>query len=487
MKILDRNTVVICFLVISNILIFVYSCREKKNVSYKFEGINFEMSADQDVASDWNADQWESWRDSVITSMLLPTFVTDQDTLIFRDSVISRSERIYKFLAPFLSDSTFITDSSRGKVLINLVTFVRSQYYMSIKDSTGKNTNALGYNITDKKYWDINKINFEFPALLQNQYFLEKMSKPSLYRDAVAMIDSMNKTLVPSKQWIVLPFRAQFIQNVGGKSFGRILVLIPNDTIGTGEIVDKWILYSIATPDLTNGSEIQNVSMITIRKKEDEITHKAFLMDFMRLKDSTNGKIRIEPNVLLANDRSKNCYDCHKSSILPIKPKFEYAFDSKGQLIPKEISATVSNINSRIRDYGLADYEFLDPNSYGPTLGSSNISRTNDFITAVTKNMNIQSSSYPTIIKAMNCGKCHDDFARLNYLQAVRSNRDIQAFSESKKGLVQTYIEKGWMPPRNKLTDDERLALWKCLSSEYLNTKLNSGVLIEWLKGNNSF
>jgi hypothetical protein len=49
--------------------------------------------------------------------------------------------------------------------------------------------------------------------------------------------------------------------------------------------------------------------------------------------------------------------------------------------------------------------------------------------------------------------------------------------------LIETYIEKGWMPPDNHLSANERQALWKCLAEEYFDLNQQSGLFIDWLKG----
>jgi hypothetical protein len=49
--------------------------------------------------------------------------------------------------------------------------------------------------------------------------------------------------------------------------------------------------------------------------------------------------------------------------------------------------------------------------------------------------------------------------------------------------MIETYIEEGWMPPDNHLSADERQALWKCLMEEYFDLNQQSGLLIDWLKG----
>lgn len=83
----------------------------------------------------------------------------------------------------------------------------------------------------------------------------------------------------------------------------------------------------------------------------------------------------------------------------------------------------------------------------------------------------------------MNCSSCHEQFAKINYPMATRIDRDLRIF-ESKQGMLQTYVEKGYMPPNNSLSATERRALYTCLTKEYLDLDTGQGAFIDWLNGN---
>ena len=231
------------------------------------------------------------------------------------------------------------------------------------------------------------------------------------------------------------------------------------------------------------------------------ITYITYPVDFSRQKDPQSGQINIVPTMLLAENTSKNCYECHKTGVVPIHPDVEYTFDTGGKLVPKEadIGSIPNRVNALIEYYGPPNFGFMDTEGYGPGMGPygqpaglamgpemSPVSRrrAEDLIPRATQGLNIAPQSYNAIRYAMNCAECHNSAKQgpLNYLLAVRSDRDVRAF-EGSKGMIETYIAKGWMPPDNHLSADERKALWKCLMEEYFDLNQQSGLLIDWLKG----
>ncbi|MBC8064723.1 MAG: hypothetical protein H7Y17_07830 [Chlorobia bacterium] len=82
----------------------------------------------------------------------------------------------------------------------------------------------------------------------------------------------------------------------------------------------------------------------------------------------------------------------------------------------------------------------------------------------------------------MVCGSCHEDFAPINYPQAVQTTGDLTAF-KLRRGMLQTYVENGWMPPNNTLTAEERKGLWKSLVREHFDAESMTGTFVDWLKG----
>ena len=230
-------------------------------------------------------------------------------------------------------------------------------------------------------------------------------------------------------------------------------------------------------------SPVRSVSFIaTVRDPAKPNTHQAFFCDFMR--DSLNGEISLNPTLLMNNSPSKNCYECHKSAILPIRPKYGLRFDSKNVLREDSSgqSAVLQQVNSMVSKYGYTDFGLLDPDSYGPTLGFRHKPITTESIAEWTNGIPLTPASAAKIRAAMNCASCHDEFAKINYPLALRSDQELKSF-EAKNGLVQTTIEQGFMPPNNTLNATERHALWVCLSQEYLNLAKQEGLFLDWLRG----
>ncbi len=124
----------------------------------------------------------------------------------------------------------------------------------------------------------------------------------------------------------------------------------------------------------------------------------------------------------------------------------------------------------------------LEAGAYGPSLGPIGNDRTDEFIAAETRDQPLPARSYGEIRSNMNCAKCHAEIGKLNYLIGVRSDAETKSF-ESKTGLLQTYIEQGYMPPGNTLTKRERHALWECVSKEYFDPDTGNGDFVDWLKG----
>jgi hypothetical protein len=442
----------------------------------------------QTPAPAWTSGQWASWRDQQIRAILSPTYVSGKQRLLARDDVIAGSNKAYEFLAPYLADPGFLADPERKAVLANFAGFVTAQHWMASVDQAGNPTNALGMDIPDREYWREGAPFLSFPELLDSQPFLRCLTDPSTYKQAVDMIEQTNANLPPNQKWIAFPFRAQFIKSVDKTTYGRLLVLVPNTELPDGRLLDRWIQFGLATPDQSPTPRVESVSMIsTVRDPAVPGQSKAYFMDFLREPDSSGMITPIPTFFLLAPSPSKNCYDCHKSAVLPIRPKSAYAFDSNGALIPApdDSNQDVARVNRIMKEYGRSDLGHLDTEAYGPSLGSSQTEATDAFIEQSTKDQPISPSSYEHIRANMNCAKCHDQFAKIDYLIAVQSERDINSF-EAKQGLVQTYIEKGYMPPNNTLTAVERHALWRCVMKQYLDLESGTGLFVDWLQGRGS-
>jgi len=462
-------------------------------MSFMTVGVGASMRQTDDGTGDWSAHQWAAWRDAQIARILSPSFLANGKIILSREEVISRSVDAYRFLRPHLSDPAFLRSPTRGKELSNFARFVTGQSTMAIYDGTGRYTHALGYGQTDKEYWLNSSSELRFPTLLSSQRFLGALESPRTYSKAIEILESQNLGLAADRKWTWLIYRSRFLKSTDTLTYGRLLVVVPNTPDGPNQVLDRWVQFDLAVPETVSGPELnsmprlRSVSMVAVRRTSGgNAPGSGYLADFMRDVDPRTGELSIVPTMLESKNPSKNCYDCHKSPVLPIQPKSVFGFDSVGRLTPKEVGAIseVEAVNARIANYGKVELTSMDTDAYGPSIGPISRDRPDAFIRSASGDPSLSSESVVRIRNSMSCASCHDRFAKLNYPQAVSSNIGFLVF-EQKVGLVQTFVENGWMPPRSDLSPSERKALWKCLELEYLTPRAQTGVFVDWLRGVN--
>jgi hypothetical protein len=235
-----------------------------------------------------------------------------------------------------------------------------------------------------------------------------------------------------------------------------------------------WVTFAIATPG-HKGPPPASVSVVTVSKD----TKEAFFMDYLRHQGREG--IELMPTAVLSGSPSKNCYDCHKSAVVPVKPEAEYGFDDEGRLVEQDPVGHLA-LNAKIRGYGALKFPNHDKEAYGPSVGPVSSSRRLNVVREMVKSEGLEEGSVERIAAAMECAKCHDSFAPLNFPEPVRTDREVRSMRRG-KGIAQTFVEQGWMPPGNDLTLAERRALWSSLSVEYFDPVTGEGVLTDWLKG----
>jgi hypothetical protein len=421
-------------------------------------------------AGDWTAAEWAAWRDGQIAYILEPAAGPDKRPQLVRSRVALRCEEAHRFIRPLLAkDPGYFNDGSeRQAAMSNFVSFVEAQRLSAAKG------HALGMQASDTEYWSYAASAVRLPELLASQAFLGAMSHPDGYGDAVAMIEARNASVAESRRWTVLPFKGRFIKSVDRTTYGRLLVVVPEDSR------DLWVSFAIATPDMKSPPEVRSVSVVAIERTDGG--SRAYLMDFLRTRRGSRGPIELMPTALLPDNPSKNCYDCHKAAVLPVHPESEYVFDSSGALVERQAgSASVAaQVNARIRAYGKADFGPQDTAAYGPSLGTFR-ERGPAWVRQMAGSQ-LSDASVARVIEAMACAKCHDAFAPLNFPEGVRTDRETKSMRE-KRGLAQAFVEDGLMPPGNTLTPAERRALWQCLSADYFDPATRDGALVEWLRG----
>ncbi len=445
-------------------------------------------SRQDDSPESWTAAKWIAWRDAQIKRILAPVMEKNGIQLLTRPAVITRCVDAYRFIGPFLARPGPVSqDAGLRRKLSHFVGFIRAQANLAHFDGQGTYDRSLGFDITDKDYWYRSAAELQFPSLLQRADFLMAVSSTATYKDAVELIAQQNRNLPVERKWIVLNYSSRFLKSADRTTYGRMLIVIPDSPTRSGTLLDRWIQFATCVPDGTvpQGNEIKSVSMVAVERGGAPGTApRAYIADFVRQRAQTGGAMHIEPVMLAAQDFSKNCYECHKSAVLPIHPKTVYDFDSAGKLVDAgdAKSIIVQALNARVESYGHCDLADTDSAAYGPTIGPVGAGLTAAFVRAASPSFNLSDASVERVLSAVDCAKCHESTNRINFPQTVRGTVCWTSFAD-KKDLVQTYVEQGWMPPGAELAPDERSALWNCLRKEYLDLTGPSGVFVEWLKG----
>lgn len=417
---------------------------------------------------DPSLEEWVTWRDAQIERILEPTFDDHGEKVLAREEVIKRCSEAYTVLAPYLQNRQWLADPVQAKALGNFTRFVTAQSRMAVPAGQTVSPSSLAMDISDRDYWKYASPYVQFPSLLASQPFLKLLANPNGYKQAVDLIEEENAKLSPDKRWLAVPLRTQFIKSVDKTTYGRLLVYVPNETGARGNIVDLWFFFAISTPEQQTTEEESVSAIAVVRNPAKPGQNLGYFSDFLRYTNPISGAIRILPNFLLESNPSKNCYECHKTAILPIHAKTTYRFDEDGTMVEDSngVGALAEMTDRLIRTYGRTDWGHLDAGDYGPSFGPD-IWRTD-----------------PTkVTEAMNCTSCHQDLLKIDYMLAVRSDRDSKSF-EGGVNMVQSYIEKGFMPPGNTLSARERHALWESLEREYFDPTNRKGLLVDWLKGN---
>lgn len=438
----------------------------------------------------WSVQNWVSWREARIAKIFSKTYPEDLPTNITRQLVIDESLRALREIEEAVTDvDGFLRERQDvAKELENFVGFIRAQSLMA--DAK----HQLGFVIQDAEYYERSRKYFEFPELLKDQSFLKFMADPTKYKSAFELLKKYNEGMEPSRRWKIFPFEAQFIKSIPdeghGRSYGRLLVLVPNHKLPDGSILDRWFLYSLAMDDQPYKGQVRPVSLISVVKHERTLHREreahVYFMDFIRERQAESDVIELKPTAV--ENHSKNCYDCHKAAVISIRPKSGLDVID-GNLVRTSVREKlldeINKVASEYEEYGRPDWGYIDLDSYGPSLGPEEYVRTDEFFDGIVEEYGLDSSSYPRLREAMECSWCHEDFAPLNYLQAVPNERDLSGTFRRKESMVRTSIVDGWMPPDNDLSSVEREVLYEALAAEYANLDTYQGVFFDWLRSKN--
>ena len=285
-----------------------------------------------------------------------------------------------------------------------------------------------------------------FPDLLKTQEFLQAVGDPATYKAAVEIIERHNLNVPNERKWTVLLFKGQFIKSVDQTTYGRMLVLVPNVPAPNAELIDKWIMYAILTPDQMPRPHVRrpvpqakSVSLVAIHRNPKTPRHtKAYLVDFMRADVDT---INITPTAYLPQVSARIAMSATKprSSQFDLKSNMRLtAVDALSRKHP--VSATPRR--------HLIDSFGAWPACVHPSGAQGVWSKPGpeeclnapiEFIRTAAAELPLSPESFERIKSAMKCEECHDAFAPINYPLAVRNGQRHKGFQIRPGAVADVY------------------------------------------------
>jgi cytochrome c2 len=409
---------------------------------------------------------WTAWRDQSVKALLTPR-VVNGNLILDTQQTIAQSVAIANFIDD--CSPSYQPSGDLDSVLKNLKSFTSTlRNILSIPSYD----HQFGYTISDFDYLDRTRENVDLPPLLKSADFLKKVSNRETYKDAYDMIMNNNNSLPPDKQWTVLLYKSRFLTSPDyASTYGRFFVLVPEDKY------DKWIQFGIKVPGDTSTIPINNLSIVSVARPDNQGRRFNAIIDWWRTYDS-GWSVKLQTR-RESQGITEACIMCHKTSPLGIHPQEEYLFDAQGALAVNTSSAgsIPDKLNSQIATYGPPYFNgWADPTSYGPALGPD-ITRSDATIAAWAANPSLSTSSIGRVKAAMNCSICHSEYG-LGLLNFPETTRHLKSAGNQ----IYQYITNGWMPPGNDLTAPERAALYECLMKEYFDFDKGEGLFVDWLK-----
>lgn len=301
------------------------------------------------------------------------------------------------------------------------------------------------------------------PSELNNTGFLNGLSKLNL-NDSEAVdgfleqkLREMNASRAEDRKIRAVPFTSPHLalkQSEGGKSEqfrGRIVFQIPHQR---GQYLAS---FTVRSED--NTITPSNLSLITSVDRNPDGTTVDRPTLYFSSHNRSNGKIE----KITTDER---CDSCHKSGFFPISAKS----GSLRERWQSDLKAINKMMNSQRPVIAGLNKEIL-----GPGIGPVNSElRTPEFIKSCS------GFTDPAVVKkirnAMACEKCHHEGSR------GKLSMPMFPLSDGKLLFAHFIETTETMPPGAKLTQEERVALSKCLKSEYhRGFEGKPGLLAQWL------
>jgi hypothetical protein len=110
-----------------------------------------------------------------------------------------------------------------------------------------KPDHKLGFNVTDKEYFEETQPYVQIPPFLCNQQFLRWASRSETLPRAKAFLKSLNSTRAPSDQLIFFTYRSRHLGTPdNNNSYRRLLIVVPGDV--SQRIPEKWVQFGVTDP-----------------------------------------------------------------------------------------------------------------------------------------------------------------------------------------------------------------------------------------------
>jgi hypothetical protein len=335
--------------------------------------------------------------------------------------------------------------------------------------------------MTDEQYYS--EVPFpdllELPERLGRQDFLKWMENADLLsadgkkniEEALTAIDKVNDDIPDeAMKWVAFTYESQHLPTPDGTgTLGRFFIYVP------GVDFDRYFQFGVKVRD--GKRRPYGLSVVSVQK--NDASHQplprpeARFKDFWRLDEG--GSVKVSTRLKESGEPLENCYECHKSAVLPITPKPE-SFDQE------RFADRVKKVNGFMGAYGAMDVHGIDVKDYGPAMGPRDFpGRTEAFFDVCAGRKNgVARSRYPVIASSMNCAKCHDGEGRgeLNY-PSLRRGLPLRST------MVERYVVTHRKMPlgAKSLAENERRAIVDCLKTEYYEGFDKVPALMElWLR-----
>jgi hypothetical protein len=335
---------------------------------------------------------------------------------------------------------------------------------------------SMGSSIPDSDYF--NKVPYpdflQIPKELTDKKFLalvEDEAETADLEKALAYVEERNaKAIDPNDKWLTFIYRSQHLATPDGTgALGRFFVYIP------GKDFDRFLQFGLRSSpyeDLPNGFSVVSVQKNDPKTGKPLAAPVARLKDFWRIRNGSQITVSTRFDVKGALE---NCYQCHKTALLPITPDPK-VFDDK------RFGKTVKLVNELMGGYTDIKLHGMEADDAGPGLGPVDYAgRTGAFMASCAQGRVPDAKRLEAIRDAMNCQNCHDGSTRglLNFPSA----HVLQP--HSRKTLVRQYIvdHKKMPPGHSDFTPVERQVLNDCLKEElYGQSEAQPGLLKTWLR-----